>query len=524
MEAAGLALGVAGLAGLFSTCLECYQLVLRGSTMHKDAAILMTKFENQELRLTAWGRACGLFGPEEYDARLDDPNLSVRLAATLSCIKSLFRDEKELSARYGLRPGPLSSPANAITAAEHTAAPGELQLGGEEGLRLPTNWPLGSFFRSKRQRQRFPLLNKAHWAITDREKFTELIQHLKDFNDDLEAMTRATDVPRRQRMVVEYEIEEVEDIEVLEEIAMATSEDEGDVVSDTASVRLERIREGSVRTHGIRDNTSASDEDLSGASRTSTVPPILEQSPDSRSSSGPIPARTQRPTPTAASDDTVRVPKIKLKCVALGDSGAHITELLTVFTLGYFPTSYNPTDFKNYVTDVRCDGRDIELALWDLSGQQDYPQLRKASYDKTDVVLICCDPNQPEGEIAQSVSGWAEEVTTVCPRAPIILVSIVFEDVDSRLWLAANLKKGPKLKIQAAAEQAGGKVMANLLCNVLSGEGVDDVFEAATRAALKSTGVSLPVRRPTRGTRRRPNFAGVLSGLRRINEEDRDEK
>ena len=248
MEAAGLALGVAGLAGLFSACLECYQLVQRGVTLHKDAAILMTKFENQELRLTAWGRACGLFGPEMCDARLDEPELGVRIVATLECIKTLFQDKKDLNRRYGLRLGP--PPANAITLTGYTRA------SADRALNSPTKWPLGSFFRSKKQRQRFSLLNKAQWAIADREKFAELIQHLKDFNDDLEAMTRATDVPRRQRIVVEYEIEEVDDVEILEEMAMA-SEDDGDVVSDTASVRLERIREGSIRTVSVRTATNS---------------------------------------------------------------------------------------------------------------------------------------------------------------------------------------------------------------------------------------------------------------------------
>lgn len=126
---------------------------------------------------------------------------------------------------------------------------------------------------------------------------------------------------------------------------------------------------------------------------------------------------------------------------------------------------------------IRCDGRDIELALWDLSGQQDYPQLRKASYDGTDVVLICCDPNQSAESIAQSVSRWVKEVAASCPRAPVILVGITCENIDARLWSATITKKNSELNIRTAAEQSGGKVMAHVLCDVLSGERVDDVFE-----------------------------------------------
>jgi hypothetical protein len=243
-EAAGLALGVAGLAGLFTSCIDCYQLVRRGAALDKDYRILETKFNNQELRLSAWGRACGLLGETEYDVRLDEPFLRTPIVATLRCVKDLFDDEKELRKRFGLKPCKDPSP---ILGRSPPALPasGSSGSGGTDGTQSPPPRKRESFFFwKKQQRSASRLRNQFAWAVSDREKFSELVQHLKDFNDDLEAMTRSmVEVSVRQRHIVEMEIEEVQDMETLEEIAEA-SHGSDDLVSDVASVRLESIRSG----------------------------------------------------------------------------------------------------------------------------------------------------------------------------------------------------------------------------------------------------------------------------------------
>ncbi|KAH8179444.1 prion-inhibition and propagation domain-containing protein [Sarocladium implicatum] len=221
MEAAGLAIGAVALASLFSNCLECYQLVNRGMTIDDDYAILATKLGNQELRFLCWGR--------------------------------LFYDGERLIKRYGIPWTQGSGPSR----------PQVTETSGTDGQSMVPDdkWPLGSFFRRKREQnhtQRPSILDKAQWAITGREKLAELIQHLKDFNDDLEAMTRATDVPTRQRRIVEYEIEELDDIQKLEEIVSATRNNDADLVSEIASLRLEKLTQASART-SIQRGANATD-------------------------------------------------------------------------------------------------------------------------------------------------------------------------------------------------------------------------------------------------------------------------
>ena len=68
MEVAGLAIGVAGLSGLFSACVDCFELVQRGRYLGKDFLLLETKFTNQRLRLITWGRAVDSLTPVNMTA------------------------------------------------------------------------------------------------------------------------------------------------------------------------------------------------------------------------------------------------------------------------------------------------------------------------------------------------------------------------------------------------------------------------------------------------------------------------
>ena len=40
------------------------------------------------------------------------------------------------------------------------------------------------------------------------------------------------------------------------------------------------------------------------------------------------------------------------------------------------------------MTQVNFEGKEIELALWDTAGQEEYDRLRPLSYPESDVILI----------------------------------------------------------------------------------------------------------------------------------------
>ncbi|KAI1820405.1 GTP-binding protein rho2 [Xylaria intraflava] len=176
---------------------------------------------------------------------------------------------------------------------------------------------------------------------------------------------------------------------------------------------------------------------------------------------------------------------IRRKLVIIGDGACGKTSLLSVFTLGYFPTHYIPTVFENYVTDCRVDGKSVQLALWDTAGQEDYERLRPLAYAKAHVLLIGFSIDTPDS-LDNVKHKWIEEATERCPGVPIILVGLKKDLRDDPVAIEEMRKKSLKFVTERQGEAAAQEIGARkyLECSSLSGEGVDDVFEAATRAAL----------------------------------------
>jgi len=176
---------------------------------------------------------------------------------------------------------------------------------------------------------------------------------------------------------------------------------------------------------------------------------------------------------------------IRKKLVIVGDGACGKTCLLIVFSKDQFPEVYVPTVFENYVADIEVDGRQVELALWDTAGQEDYDRLRPLSYPDTDVILMCFSIDSPDS-LENIPEKWTPEVRHFCPNVPIILVGN-----KKDLRNDENTKRELQKMNQAPLKADEGKRMADninavayLECSAKTKEGVREVFEQATRAAL----------------------------------------
>ncbi|KAG8673201.1 Rho GTPase [Fusarium poae] len=191
---------------------------------------------------------------------------------------------------------------------------------------------------------------------------------------------------------------------------------------------------------------------------------------------------------------------IRRKLVIIGDGACGKTSLLSVFTLGYFPTVSSPTSsrlvirvtnnniallFENYVTDCRVDGKSVQLALWDTAGQEDYERLRPLAYSKAHVILIGFSVDTPDS-LDNVKHKWIEEAQRLCTGVPIILVGLKKDLREDPVAIEEMRKKSMRFVSEHDGESIAREIGAKryLECSSLSGEGVDDVFEAATRAAL----------------------------------------
>ncbi|XP_029361610.1 rho-related GTP-binding protein RhoA-D-like isoform X2 [Echeneis naucrates] len=157
---------------------------------------------------------------------------------------------------------------------------------------------------------------------------------------------------------------------------------------------------------------------------------------------------------------------IRKKLVIVGDGACGKTCLLIVFSKDQFPEVYVPTVFENYI--------------------EDYDRLRPLSYPDTDVILMCFSIDSPDS-LENIPEKWTPEVKHFCPNVPIILVGNkkdLRNDEHTRRELA-------KMK-QEPVKSEEGRDMANrisafgyLECSAKTKDGVREVFEMATRAALQ---------------------------------------
>lgn len=173
------------------------------------------------------------------------------------------------------------------------------------------------------------------------------------------------------------------------------------------------------------------------------------------------------------------------KLVIVGDGACGKTSLLCVFTLGEFPKEYHPTVFDNYVTDCRVDGKSVQLALWDTAGQEEYERLRPLSYSKAHAILIGFAVDSPDS-LDNCRTKWIQEVNELCPGVPIVLVGLK-KDLRTDPQAIEEVRKRSSQFVSAQeAERIAKEIGAKryLECSALTGEGVDDVFEVATRASL----------------------------------------
>ncbi|KAG0744895.1 hypothetical protein G6F57_006258 [Rhizopus arrhizus] len=177
--------------------------------------------------------------------------------------------------------------------------------------------------------------------------------------------------------------------------------------------------------------------------------------------------------------------EIRKKLVIVGDGACGKTCLLTVFSRGSFPEAYVPTVFESYVADVEVDNKHVELALWDTAGQEDYDRLRPLSYPDSNVILICFSIDSPD-TLDNVQEKWISEILHFCQGLPILLVACK-KDLRNDPEKIEELRKTSQKPVateegMSVAQKIGA--YKYIECSAKTGEGVREVFEHATRAAL----------------------------------------
>ncbi|OCK79046.1 hypothetical protein K432DRAFT_355692 [Lepidopterella palustris CBS 459.81] len=246
-EAIGLTVGFIGLAGLFSTCVDCFKLVQVYSARSCDYETLQTMLDNQQFHFMAWGKACGFMDTDRAKSRFDDPlsgPRNRRIEQTMERIIALLTDGESLKKKYGLK-------------AQRAPV-------GSKLIEGPALSAFSKAFQNTKDFWNTSLQRKTHitgtlrWAVDDKDKFDRLIQNLRDLLSDLMRFTEDIGVPDREHLIVEYEFEMIDDEPSLEAITAASACDDDDLLSSVASRRLSRVKAQSVANQSVKFDDSVS--------------------------------------------------------------------------------------------------------------------------------------------------------------------------------------------------------------------------------------------------------------------------
>jgi hypothetical protein len=210
-EAAGLAVGIIALAGLFNSTVECFEYVQLGRNFGKNFQTSQLKLDNARLRLSRWGYSLGLGSNLQDVQSLEQrfgSNQNINHAdSLLGQILDLFAEAEGVSQKYKTR-----------TKADDSS----LTTYNPQTDLDPAHAELHRKMRqlSIERQNRTGLRQKAKWALYEEKRFTRLLEDVIELVNDLVELFPASQ--ELQQQLCETEVSEIgtnEGISALQEIA-----------------------------------------------------------------------------------------------------------------------------------------------------------------------------------------------------------------------------------------------------------------------------------------------------------------
>lgn len=137
-------------------------------------------------------------------------------------------------------------------------------------------------------------------------------------------------------------------------------------------------------------------------------------------------SKDQRLPPVAETDSAgaavASMTEVRSKIVVVGSCSCGKTALIHRYVQSKFLQTYTPTGFYTYNSQYSLsDTYNIQMSIWDTSGDESYDRVRPLSYKDADLVIICFAIDQAES-MEDVLTRWYPEVKVQCPNVPIMLV------------------------------------------------------------------------------------------------------
>ncbi|OTA98219.1 hypothetical protein M426DRAFT_70236, partial [Hypoxylon sp. CI-4A] len=144
------------------------------------------------------------------------------------------------------------------------------------------------------------------------------------------------------------------------------------------------------------------------------------------------------------------------------------------------------TQYELFNKVATVDGTEVELELWDTSGDIALHQLQMLSYLAWDAVYLCFSLDSAQ-RFANAQNKWMTEIRKYCRDAPVILLGL---KKDTRFGAGMRAPMNPQ-KLQTYICAAQGSVAATTMramkymeCSAMNGDNVNRVFDEGVRMVL----------------------------------------
>ncbi|KAF4997738.1 hypothetical protein FDECE_11995, partial [Fusarium decemcellulare] len=232
MEAAGLVIGIFGLAGAFKDCIDLFSYFLFYRSLGRDYEILQAKLDIEKTLLLQWAHRVRLCQPN-YDTRLEDFSTQKAVSTVLASICRLMSESSTLQGRYGLKSTELE--ASSSSQVTETVSKGCMERFMNDFKALQV--------RIEDRTSGLAKTTKLRWIINDKEKFEKLVQDLSHFVSKLNDLVPAADPVWEQttaKAMLEETLSELKDLKTVGIIRSAAI-DAPKLISSPALARFEEV-------------------------------------------------------------------------------------------------------------------------------------------------------------------------------------------------------------------------------------------------------------------------------------------
>ncbi|KAI1477552.1 P-loop containing nucleoside triphosphate hydrolase protein [Daldinia eschscholtzii] len=191
---------------------------------------------------------------------------------------------------------------------------------------------------------------------------------------------------------------------------------------------------------------------------------------------------TSRGTPSLPGSPATPVDRPRMRFVFVGDTGCGKSNLL----LRYYRDAFNPmhvkTQYELFNKVATVDDQEVDLELWDTSGDFSLHQLQLLSYLAWDAVFLCFSMDDiARFKTVQRM--WMEEICKFCGDIPFILLGLK-KDKFTGSNMRAPFHPDLDAPVSSTQDSSGAIIVRGIKymqCSAKTGENVNRVFEEAVR-------------------------------------------